>query len=166
MSKFLITYATPLWLIILVMVFILIIFSAVVFFAYKWAIQKWMDKIILIDKTNRWQLISTRLKGSTEFKFGKDEYNIIEDSTLLNRRGKALLVYSKGKPTPMKLGYNMNRYLNNDSLKAVIKSKVLQKMLSSEDTLKDSLILIGSIAAILSAIASVVVLLKTFGILK
>ncbi len=156
----------PSWVIICFFLLYLVFMGVIVYFVLKWWAEKSGDRIVIIDKNNRWNIMSFFLKGQKQFKYKDVSYNILDNVALLNKKGKVLLVYSEGKPTPLKIGYNENKWLDSESLKSILSNTIIQKILSPSNKTMDIIILMGALGGIIAGIASLLILLKTFGLLQ
>ena len=132
---------------------------------YKYVMQIFSDHIILIDRSERWQLIREKLMGRTKYMHDKKIYHLDQDASLLNRRGKALFIFSENKPTPLKIEFNKTRWLSSESLMNVINNDLIQKLVQPASKAKDIFLLLGAAGGMLSAIAAGLILLKTFGVI-
>lgn len=124
-----------------------------------------LDMAIFIDKSNRWSSLSRNLYGADKLKHKEREYLLAEDCGLINKKGKALYVFSENKPAPLKLRYNDSRWLSSESIMSILNNDLIQKLVRPTNALADSLMLFGSIGGVIAGIASVLILLKQFGVL-
>ena len=124
------------------------------------------DKLIFIDKANRWNMLHVNLKNLDDYSYKNSMYFLTDKGSMTNKKGKALYVFSEGKPEPMVISYNKNEWVTSESLMAIINNKLIQKLVQTSDSFKDTLLLWGSIGGIMAGIASVLILLKQFGIIK
>ena len=122
-----------------------------------------LDTIIFIDQSDRWTLIKDKIGNTPIYTHNNKKYVIGE--AILNRKGKALYVFSVNKPNPMAISYNQAKWLDSGSLMSVINNKLVQQLVKTTDALKDSLVLYGAIGGMIAGMASVVVLLKVFEVL-
>ena len=121
------------------------------------------DTIIFIDQSDRWYMIKDKIGNSALYTYNNKKYALGE--AILNRRGKALYIFSVNKPSPMSISYNKAKWLSSESLMSVINNKLVQQLVKTTDSLKDSLLLFGAIGGMIAGIASVIILLKTFGVI-
>ncbi len=142
--------------------FMLCLAIFLVYFMIKYFNQFKMDTIILIDKSNRWSMIKEYLSELSKFKHKGKEYLLAEDSSLVNKKGKALFVFSENKPAPLKLEYNHSKWLTSESIMSILNNDLIQKLVRTTGSLADQLILYGAIGGMIAGISSVVILLKVF----
>jgi hypothetical protein len=122
------------------------------------------DVILLIDKSNRFLLYYVDIGGSKNVKIGEHAYFFNEDCAKLNTRGKALYIFSQGKPTPLKIDYNKHAWLDSDTLLPVINNELVKQIVKPTDPAKEMMILLGAIGGVVAGIASIVILLIQLGI--
>lgn len=143
--------------------FITILAGMCIFFFVQYYNTISKDLIIFLDNSNRWRHIWDNIKETASYKNKSKSY--IVGKGILNRRGKGLYIYSDNKPNPMNIEYNSTKWLSSESLMAVINNNLIQKLVQPADAFKDKLLLFGAIGGIVAGLASVVVLLKTTGVL-
>ena len=144
----------------------MILLMMVIFYIIiKWWQTKIADYMIFIDKSNRWSMVRDTLKDTDTYSFKNKKYFLTNESGLLTSRGKALYVFSENKPQPMKLEYNNAKWLTSDSMMSIINNKLIQKLVRTEDPFFDKLILFGAIGGLIAGMASILILLKQFGVL-
>lgn len=122
------------------------------------------DTLIFIDKSNRWDIVKDKIRGLTSYTYRQKKYLLADNCSLLNKKGKSLFVFSENKPAPMKLGYNESKWLTSESIMSILNNDLIQKLVKTSDSFKDSLILFGAIGGMIAGIASVVIMLKQFGV--
>lgn len=150
-------------------IFYLFLFILVLFMGgFTWVLWLYlkllfMDCIIFIDKSNRWLMIRDKLKDSSTYSYGGKKYIIGEG--ILNKRGKALHIFSENKPNALDIKYNTAKWLSSESLMSVINNKLIQQLVRTSDTFTDKLILFGALGGILAGISSAIILLKQFGVI-
>lgn len=141
-----------------------IVIAFMFFIIMRWQQDKNSDKIIFLDKNNRWELISTRLYGREKLEFNGQEYFLKEEAGLTSNRGKALYVFSINKPTPLRISYNKVEWLDSKSLMAVINNDLVRQIITPKSPLSDMLIMYGAIGGIIAGGASIIILLKQVGV--
>lgn len=124
------------------------------------------DVILLIDKSNRFTLYYTAIRGSKSVKIGNDVYFLNEDSAKLNYKGKALYIFSQGKPTALSISYNKSSWLDSDTLLPVINNEIVKQIVKPTDPVKDLMFMLGAIGGIIAGISSIVILLIQLGVLN
>lgn len=122
------------------------------------------DTLIFIDKSNRWNEIKDNVRGMTSYTYLQKKYMLADNCSLLNKKGKSLFIFSENKPAPLKLGYNESKWLTSESIMSILNNDLIQKLVKTSDAFKDSLILFGAIGGLIAGIASIVILLKQFGV--
>lgn len=160
------TYAIPLWLVIFFLSFVLLCLILTAIFMTK-TMKRWLsDKIMIIDKNNRWKIYHTRLRGVDEKKIGGKTYIFDSKSGLLNIRGKAFFLFSENNPAGAKIiEHKKVEWLDGKSLTGFINNKLAQQIIKPTDKLIDTLIVIGAIGGIIAGLASVVILLIETGVI-
>lgn len=124
------------------------------------------DRLIIIDKNNRWNITYINLKGKDQVKIKNKAYFLKEEAGLLNNKGKALYVFSENKPTPLSLNYSKIEWLDSESLMGVINNKLVQQIVRPTDAFKDSLMLFGAIGGMIAGLSSVFLLLQQLGVIN
>ena len=143
-----------------------VLFMGVIFWIFfKWYKASKFDYAIFIDKSNRWSIVRDMLGNSSTYVYDKCKYILDDKVGLLNRKGKSLYIFSKGKPQGMKIEYNGAKWLSSESMMAVINNKLIQKLVQTQDSFIDKLLLFGAIGGMLAGIASTLILLKQFGVI-
>ncbi len=125
---------------------------------------KKFDVMIFIDKSNRWSMVRAKLSELSSYEHKDKKYLLADDSSLVNEKGKSLFVFSENKPAPMKLEYNDSKWLSSESIMSIINNDLIQKLVQTSNSLKDSLILFGAIGGMIAGIASVIIMLRQFGV--
>lgn len=145
---------------------VMLFLSAIaLFFAKEYCKQFTHDLIIFLDKSNRWFFVREKLLGINKYKHHGKEYLLMENCGVVNTKGKALYMFSENKPQPMKLEYNNSKWVTSDSMMSILNNELIQKLVNPSNSLKDSLILFGAIGGIIAGIASVLIMLKQFGVI-
>lgn len=147
------------------LLFLMIVFAV----GFLWILWKYWklfikDTLIFIDKSNRFNIVKDNVRGMTSYTYLEKKYLLADDCSLLNKKGKSLFVFSENKPAPMKLTYNNSKWLTSESIMSILNNDLIQKLVKTSDSLKDGLILFGAIGGLIAGIASVVILLKQFGV--
>lgn len=151
---------------ILLIVSILIFVGAIIYFLYIWWGLRKKDYVILIDKNNRWKLKRIALFDKTDISVSGKTYNLIAECGLLNTKGKVLYIFSENKPSPLKLTYNRQEWLSSETIMNLINNKYIQLLMKATQTgIKDMLLIYGAIGGILAGCSSILILLKTFGVI-
>jgi hypothetical protein len=122
------------------------------------------DTLIFIDKSNRWSIVKDNVRGMTSYSHLQKKYLLADNCSLLNKKGKSLFIFSENKPAPLKLRYNASTWLTSESIMSILNNDLIQKLVKTSDSFKDSLIMFGAIGGFIAGIASVVILLKQFGV--
>ena len=123
------------------------------------------DTVIIIDESNRWFIAKQDLKDKTKFVYKEKAYFLREDASVLNNKGRALWIFSKNKPSPMKICYNEAKWLSSEALMGAINNELIKMMVQPRNTGKDILLLVGALGGVIAGISSVLILLKQFGVL-
>ncbi len=139
--------------------------GVILWFVLRWWKSLKFDYLIFIDKANRWKIVRDILGSSSIYTKDNRKYVISDDTGLLNKKGRSLYIFSEGKPQGLKFGYNTSSWLSSDSLMSVINNKLIQKLVQTSDAFSDKLILFGAIGGMIAGIASVLILLKQFGVI-
>lgn len=124
------------------------------------------DILLFIDNTDRWSLIYDNVKGKDKYSYKKKSYFLLENKGKLNKKGKALYMFKENNPKPIEFKTGNTLGLSSESTMAIINNEIIKKLVQLTDKITEKLILYGSIGGIIAGIASVLILLKTFGILK
>lgn len=124
---------------------------------------KWTDKLIFIDKSKRWWMLEKNIKQEEVINIDKMAYSTHKDAALLNRKGKALFIFSVNNPLPMKLDWKSSEWLSSETLMNTINNELIKKLVQLESKIKDLFLLLGAIGGIIAGIASVIILLRTYG---
>lgn len=122
------------------------------------------DMILFIDRNNRFSLFRTDFLGRKEIDIEGSKYFLNEDTSLLNKKGKALYVFSKGKPAPMKIEYNKTQWLDGKTLLAMINNDLVQMMVKPKNDMQ-ILLTLGAIGGIIAGLSSVIILLNQLGVI-
>ncbi len=147
------------------LLFLMIVF-AVGFIWILWEYWKIFikDTLIFIDKSNRWSMVKDKISGLNSYTHNQKKYMLADNCSLLNKKGKSLFIFSENKPVPLKLSYNDNKWLTSESIMSILNNDLIQKLVKTSDSFKDGLILLGAIGGFIAGIASIVILLKQFGV--
>ena len=122
------------------------------------------DTLIFIDKSNRFNIVKDDVRGMNSYTYNEKKYMLADNCSLLNKKGKSLFVFSENKPAPLKLSYNESTWLTSESLMSILNNDLIQKLVKTSDSFKDGLIMFGAIGGLIAGTASVVILLKQFGV--
>lgn len=160
-----VTYNVASWIIWAVLIFILLFLGLLGYVLSLYVKRIFLDCVIFIDKNDRWTMHFTKLYGET-LKMNEKIYYLQEKAGIVNRRGKALFIFSEGQPQPLHISYNKTNWLDSDSLMAVINNKLVQQIVKPTDSFKDNLILFGAIGGILAGMASLLILLIQLGVVN
>lgn len=161
-----VAYSVPFWFIIFFLFFMLVLFIFIIWGFMRFLKPMFNDMLIFIDKNFRWTRIYARLKGAETYTYKDKSYHLHEDGSILNRKGKAMFIFTENVPTPLKIQRNKTEWLSSDSLDAVLKNKIVQQIVKPTDKFIDMLIILGSVGGILAALSSIIILLITLGIIK
>ena len=163
MSK---VFNMPLWMIVSFFTYIVILKGLILYLVWQWYKRRLLDRIIFIDKNNRWIEYPISLKGKQTIARKENEYVLQPDKGLLNSRGKALYIFSEGKPAPLKLDYNSHEWLDSKSIMGVLQNKYVQQIVKPTDKFVDLILILGAIGGFLAFIASVINILIATGVIK
>lgn len=133
-------------------------------FMWMWLRMRFYDILIFIDRNNRWNLIFDKIRYSDTYTFNDKKYFLTADSSILNRRGKAMYIFSENKPSPMRIKYNDAKWLTSETMQSIINNKLIQKLVQPSNSFADSLLLFGAIGGMIAGLSTVIILLKTFGV--
>lgn len=159
-------YGVPAWVIWIFLSFVFLLLGIIVFLIWKYINQFISDKILFVDKNDRWSIYNVRLKGKTKIILHNKTYYLNPEGGILNHRGKALYVFSISNPIPLRLRFKESEWLDSESLTGVINNKMVQKILTPQDSFIDTLLLIGAIGGIIAGISGVIILLMQLGVIK
>ena len=159
------TVAIPAWLFWGFVIFPFLLICIIVYIFIHFWLKNNTDKVLIIDKNNRWFLHSTNLSGKVEEKINKGSYILMEKCGLLNKRGKALYIFAENKPQPLKITYDKTEWLDSESLMGVINNKLVQQIIKPSESLKDTLFLFGAIGGLVAGLASIIILLIQLGVI-
>lgn len=158
------TFLLPIWVLYIIM-FLFLSMSGLLYFIFKKYVSLLSsDKVILIDKENRWQLHDIESKGKDKITLMKKDYILTPECSLLNQKGKSLHIFSENVAAPMNIAYKKSEWLDAESLKAIMNNKLVQMIVQPRDSAKDMLIMYGAIGGIIAGVASIVIILKTAGV--
>ncbi len=128
--------------------------------------SKWFkDVAIFTDAQNRWSLKYIDATGVDEIEYDGGTYITKGVTPPLNKGGKALFKFSVGNPKPESLTFRKSEEIDSKTISSVINNKLVQVLMSLQSSFM-SLQYIMLICTIISAVASVLVALKMFGIIK
>lgn len=161
-----VTYAIPDFLLWLTLGFIFILLLAIMFFIWLWLKPRFFDRIIFIDKNDRWIEHLTNIQDKNSFNYNDKKYLLTDDVKLLNRSGKALVIYSEGKPTALKLTHNKADWLSSDSIMGILNNELVKQIVKPQDAVKDLIILLGAIGGMIAGLAAVLLLLIQAGVIN
>lgn len=142
----------------MVLAFIFILMGSIILLIMRIMSNIKSDKVLFIDKNNRWRLENDNFAGKTKISREKAVYYLSEDGGMVNKRGKSLYVFSENKPQPMKLKYNKSQWLDSTSLKGMINNDLVQLIIKSGKK-DDMLLVLGAIGGLIAGLASVIILL-------
>ena len=150
--------------------YFLLLMMAVFAFGFCWIVWLWwkekkLDVLLFIDKSNRWSMVRDKLTGMSSYSYRQKKYMLADNASILNSKGKSLFVFSENKPAPLVLKYNESKWLSSDSIMSILNNDLIQKLVKTGDSIKDGLILFGAIGGMIAGIASIVIMLKQFGVL-
>lgn len=145
--------------------FELMLMGIIFYFIVRWYKMSKFDSIIFIDRSNRWNLIRDKIGNSSTYNHDNKKYFVSEDTALLNKKGRSLYIFSEGKPQGFKIAYNKSQWLTSESMMSIINNKMIQKLVQTQDAMFDKLVLFGAIGGMLAGVASVLILLKQFGVI-
>lgn len=154
------------WIIWLTLVFILLILGFALFLIWIIWKQKKQDKILIIDKNNRWSLTSTQLWGRDSIEINKKKYMLTEEGGILNRRGNALYIFGENKSLPIILKHDKIQFLTSETLMKIINNKVIQKMIEASGGKPDLFLLLGAIGGIIAGLSATLLLLIQTGVIN
>lgn len=133
------------------------------YFCILWAKRYWSDAVLMVDKSNRWEIIYTSLKDKVSYFHLNKSYPLVK--SLLNRRGKALFVFSEDNPAGMDISYNKGKWLDAESLKTAVNNDLIKKLIKPSSSLFDFLIICGAIGGIIAGLAATIHLLIATGVI-
>ena len=108
-------------------------------------------------------MLEKNFKNTDIIPFAKKTYINVKESALLSDKGKALLIYSDNNPMPLKIKYNTAEWLSSETLMETINNELIKLMVQLQDKIKDIFLIIGAIGGLIAGIASVIILLRTYG---
>lgn len=158
-------FTSPAWLIWTWFGFTMALMVALGVFLIEMYVRGKKDYIIFIDKDNRFSIERDFLSNKDTYKKGNKEYQLIQNSSLLNRKGRSLTIFSVNKPTPMKLEYNKHGWLSAESLKALINNKQISQIVKPKEEFKDIIIILGAIGGMIAGLSATIVLLMQTGVI-
>ena len=153
-------------------IFYLFVFCMLMIFAYSIAIS-WMhfsksfkDVVLFIDAQNRWDLRYVNLKGTEEIAYQGGTY-VVKGNFVppLNKSGKALFKFSVNNPQPETLAHSPAKEIDSKTIMSIINNKLVQILMSLQSSFV-AMQWIMLIASCVGAIASSLVALKAFGVIK
>lgn len=159
------SYAVPLWLIIFFLSFQLLLLTIITYFTMDWLKKFFSDKIMILDKTNRWKMHYKNTYGAESINIGKKKY-FLKGTPPLNKLGRAFFVFSENKPMPLELNYNKAGWLSAETLKDVINNKIVQQIVKPTERIVEILLILGAIGGVIAGLASVVNLLISTGVIQ
>lgn len=155
----------PIWLFWSFITFFMLVLAGWVWtFAYYW-LKSNQDKIIFIDKNNRWSDYSVNLKGMKEIKVGTKSYILSDNASLPNVKGKILYIFSENNPMPLKIEHKKAEWLDSDTLMSVINNEIVQDLVKPTNPVKDMIFLLGGIGGIIAGLSCVILLLIETGVI-
>ena len=123
------------------------------------------DNIITLDKTDRFKLNYVNISNNKKVDIDGGSYFLNEDAGKLNNKGKALFIFSHGKPTPLKIEYNKMSWLDSNTLMPIINNELVKQIVKPVEPIKDLIIMLGAIGGIIAGISAVVILLLQLGVI-
>lgn len=123
------------------------------------------DLQLIFLKNGRYTIINKEIKDG-KFEFSKNKYSVPEGKMPLNKWGKSLSINSEGKIAPATLSYNEQKWLDIKTLTAMLNNELLQEIFKPKDKFIDILIIVCCFASVIGGIASVMVALKFYGVVK
>ena len=127
--------------------------------------KKKLDRVILIDKNNRWREYYDKLFSKSAITIDNKKYFLVEDCGLVNEKGKSLYIFSENKASPLKIKYNDSQWIDAKSLLGMINNDLIQKMVRPTSPAVEQLLMIGAIGGIIAGLSSVVILLIQMGVI-
>ena len=128
--------------------------------------SKWFkDIIIFVDKQDRWALKYVNAKGLDEIHHDEATYFVKGAKPPLSSGGKALFIFSEGNPNPKSLAHSEAKDIDGKTIMSIVNNKIMQVLMSLQGGFM-SMQYITVIASCISALASVLVALKMFGVIK
>lgn len=122
------------------------------------------DIFLLFDKNMRWKMIFTDTKGKNAIKYKDSLYEINEEATYLNKKGRSLNVYCHDKYNPLKIDYNGSQWLDGKSIQALINNEIVKEVVKPSENLIDRFFWLIVLLSIISTIIVSVVALKVFNV--
>lgn len=142
-----------------------VLFCFIIYFLFKWIRHTYSDIIIFISRDGRFNIKYTKLKDAKKVDYADGEYKLVEDSAILNRKGKSLYVFSVGNPVPLLLRYKKAEWLSSESIKAMLNNELIQKIVNPVNSTEKVLLLIGALGGIIAGLASLIILAMELGII-
>lgn len=145
-------------------IFLLMCYSAVMTIIYFW--RNFKDVVIFTDSQNRWDIKYINTKGLDEINYKGGTYILNGHFTApLNKSGKALFKFSENNPEPESLTHTPAKEIDSKTIMAIINNKLVQLLMSLQSNFMN-LQYIMLLASCVSAIASILSVLKLFGVIK
>ncbi len=161
-----VNYNIASWILWAVLIFVFALIGLLYWFIMIIHKRNTMDMILMIDKDYRWKMHYKKLYGKDDEIIDKRKYVLQDKCGLLNTAGKVLYLFFENKPQPLKILHGKDIELNAESLHAITENKLIKKVISPSDDIKDSMLLFGAIGGMIAGLASIVILLIQLGVLK
>jgi len=157
-------FLIPQWIIYSILGFFIILMAFIVFLIIVLKKREGCDKALLIDGDNRARLINTEFRGES-WKYEGGIYDANYESGITLEKGKRFYIWTFNKPQPVKIISNKITWFNSDTLMATINNEIIKFILKVQEKL-EIFIMIGAIAGCVSAVVSIFIFAKVYGILK
>lgn len=161
-----VAYSVDKWIIWLVIAFFISLLFTILMLVISIVKIRRSDKILIVDKNNRWRWIDTKIKNKDIYNEGKNAYRLDPDAGLVSNKGKALFFFSEGKPTPLNIKYSKTSWLDSTSMNSFLTNNVIQKILMPKDKFLDIMIILAGVSSAISLIISAINLLIITGVIQ
>lgn len=108
--------------------------------------------------------MSLKNKSLIGYKLG--QYEVTDGTTYINDKGRALSMWYFGKTNPLKVEPNKTLWIDSQTLKNIIQNEQVRKIVTPKNSSMDMLLMIGSICAIVGALAGILIALNQFGVIN
>jgi hypothetical protein len=135
------------------------------FFIYNWYKRYISDTLVFIDPSNRFEIVKDKITSKTTYNYKNKKYFLTDKSSLLNRKGRSLYIFSQNKPAPMQVSYNNASWISSETLLTMINNDLIRQFAKTKGSIEDAILMLGAIGGMIAGIASVIILLKTFGVI-
>lgn len=148
-------------------------FIVMLFFVFTYAVMiswfyfsKWFkDVVLFIDAQNRWNLMYFKSRDADEIEYLGGSYVTKGISPPLSKGGKALYMFSVGNPKPIQVLHKDAEQISSQTISSIINNKLVQVLMSLQSSFMNlQYIMLG--ASVVSAICSVFIILKVYGVIK